>query len=173
MARFTVSLLILILTATSAASQVTVGGTALVPKELLFSVGDERSRATGTGPLPGDCKWTFAAETAIAQSPQEECTAYFYRTAVTLTRSCPDPKRPQSARSDRTSLAGRSCPSKSYEPATAARILSSGTNSDGKHQEIVLMPDGTRITIAYSPQDAQVNLRYPDGSADVLKIEGK
>ena len=173
MIRIPTSFLVLLFLGIPAIAQVTVGGATLIPKELLFSVLDDRSRASGEGVLPGECKWTFLAETATAQSPQEECTAYFYRTTVTLARSCPHPKRPQSERSDRTVLAGRSCPSKSFEPQTAAKILSTGTNSDGKRQEIVVMPDGTRITIAWSPQDTRVHLRYPDGSADVLEINGQ
>lgn len=49
-------------------------------------------------------------------------------------------------------------------------MLSSGTTAERKHQEIVLQPDGTRITLVYEHASVIAAIGYPDGSGDTLKL---
>lgn len=156
---------------------VKVGGVDFVPKDLIFGAPDPKSRATSDGPLPGECKWDFVAETRIArrEEPQGKdtvCIRYYYKTTVELAQTCPDQK--EVARSaERITSAGPFCPDASGKvtpPNIDARVLSSGTTADGKHQDIVLQPDGTRITIVSDDAGVVTTVVYPDGTADALKL---
>ena len=55
-------------------------------------------------------------------------------------------------------------------PPTDAKALSSGTSSDGKHQDVVLFPDGTRVVLIYDAEGASAVVAFPDGSGDLLKV---
>ncbi|MGH9456702.1 MAG: hypothetical protein ACRD2J_03570, partial [Thermoanaerobaculia bacterium] len=144
--------LFLVLAAVPVCAQMRVGGSEFLAKDLVFTVLDDASRATGSGKLADGCAWTLALETAIAQRPHEECVSYYYRTTVTLSKACPEPKEPSTQRSERTVLAGMSCPKKEFTPETEGKILSLGTNANGSRQEVLVQPDGTRVTVVSSPE---------------------
>jgi hypothetical protein len=109
------------------------------------------------------------AETAVGQHPQEKCSAFYYRTSVVLSKICPDPLAPSTQRTERIVLAGIGCPDSPFTPRTEARILSMGTNADGKGQEVLLQPDGTRITLLSGPEAVHVTVGFPDGTGDGFK----
>ncbi len=162
-------------------AQIKVGGVEFLPKNTIFASADERSIATGSGTLPDGCRWELSVVTSVGQAMQEQpakppvddCVAFYYRTVATLTRSCSDPQTPESSTSERTTFGGRDCPSAAWRPNYESRILSTGRNADGRRQEIVLQPDGTRVTVQTTPPGVDIILAYPDGSQDVLKLEGR
>jgi hypothetical protein len=55
-------------------------------------------------------------------------------------------------------------------PQTEARVLSSGTTAEGKYQDILTQPDGSRITLLYDDTGVLAVVVYPDGTADTLKL---
>lgn len=153
---------------------VKVAGVEFVPKDLIFAAVEPKSRATAEGTLPAECKWEFISETRVGkQEDGQGCVRYFYRTTVSLTQSCPAPhEKPAGSASDRITSQGPFCPEhgKVAPPNVESKALSSGTTSDGKHQEIVLQPDGTRITLIYDGVSVLAVIGYPDGSGDALKL---
>ena len=156
---------------------VKVAGVDFVPKDLIFAVAEPKSHATADGMLPNECKWSFSSETRIAKREEPQgCARYYYKTTVSLTQTC-------SAASDKVSTATRSCDritaagpfcpdaaGKVAPPQTEAKVLSSGTTAEGKHQDILSQPDGTRITLVYDDTGVIVVAIYPDGTADTLKL---
>ncbi len=157
-----------------AAAGVKVAGVEFVPKDLIFAAVEPKSRATAEGPLPAECKWELLSETRIGkQEDGQGCVRYFYKTTVSLTQTCPAPhEKPAGVGSDRITSQGPFCPDhgKVSPPSVETRALSSGTTADGKHQEIVLQADGTRITLIYDSASVMVVIGYPDGSGDTLKL---
>ena len=160
-------------------SGVKIGGVDFVPKDLIFAAPEAKSRATADGPLPNECKWSFISETRIARREDtqgKDCIRYYYKTTVTLEQTCPasTDNAPKIARlSERITSAGPFCPDGSGKvapPSVEARVLSSGTTPEGKHQDIVSQPDGSRITLLYDGAGVQAVVVYPDGTADVLKL---
>ncbi|HYS52819.1 MAG TPA: hypothetical protein VER58_03515 [Thermoanaerobaculia bacterium] len=158
---------------------VKVGGVDFVPKDLIFAAPDAKSRATADGPLPNECKWSFVAETRIArrEDPQgKDCVRYYYKTTVAVVQSCPsqDGKTTETTRlSERITSSGPFCPDASGKvtpPNVEAHVLSSGTTPEGKHQDVVAQPDGTRITILSDDASVVAVAVYPDGTADTLKL---
>jgi hypothetical protein len=158
-----------------------VAGVDFVPKDLIFAAADAKSRATAEGPLPNECKWNFVAETRIArrEEPQgrdKDCVRYYYKTTVTLTQACPaeNGKTTEVTKlSERITSAGPFCADGSGKiapPNIEARVLSSGTTAEAKHQDIVTQPDGTRITLLYDDAGVLAVVVYPDGTADTLKV---
>ena len=152
-----------------------VGGVEFVPKDLIFAAPELKSRATADGPLPNQCKWTFTAETRIARVQDDKgCVRYYYKTGVGLEQSCPAPNEKTEAHStERITSPGLFCPDgsgKIQPPQTEAKVLSTGTTSDGKHQDILQQPDGTRITLIYDDNGATCSIGFPDGSGDSLKV---
>jgi hypothetical protein len=151
-----------------------VAGVEFVPKDLIFAAVEPKSRATADGPLPSDCKWDFTSETRLGrQEDGQGCIRYFYKTSVYLTQTCPAPHdKPIGFSSERITAQGPFCPDhgKVQAPSTESKVLSSGTTSDGKHQEIVVQPDGTRITLIYDKAGVIVAIGYADGSGDALKL---
>ena len=164
----------LLLLAVPASAGVKVNGTEFVPKDLIFSAADPRSRATAEGPLPNECSWNFTSETKIGRREDDKgCVRYFYQTVVRLAQNCPEPAKPQEHSSERVTATGPFCPDSSgkvQQPNADAHVLSSGTTSDGKHQDIVQQPDGTRIVIVSDDASVVVTVVYPDGSGDGLKV---
>ncbi|HEY0787433.1 MAG TPA: hypothetical protein VGE86_02230 [Thermoanaerobaculia bacterium] len=150
-------------------AQLRVGTSQFLPKNLVFSVVDDASRAVGEGKLADGCRWVLQSETAIGQHPQGKCSAFYYRTSVLLTKQCPDPLAPSTQRSERIILAGTGCPDAPFTPKTEARIISMGTNADGKLQEVLLQPDGTRITLLSGADGVRVTIAFPDGTGDGFK----
>jgi hypothetical protein len=160
---------------------VKIAGIEFVPKDLIFAAPEARSRATAEGPLPNECTWSFVSETRIArredpQGKDKDCVRYYYKTTVTLEQTCPasnDKTTRLTRSSERIVSAGPFCPDASGKivpPNVEARVLSSGTTAEGKHQDIVSQPDGTRISLLYDAAGVQVVAVYPDGTADVLKL---
>jgi hypothetical protein len=151
-----------------------VGGVEFVPKDVIFGAVESKSRATADGSLPGECKWELVSETRIGkQEDGDGCLRYFYKTTVTLTQTCPAPNdKPSGVSSERITAHGPFCPkqAKVPPPNVESHALSSGTTADGKHQDIVVQPDGTRITLVYDAAGVTVTIGYPDGSADTLKL---
>ncbi len=153
---------------------VKVAGVEFVPKDLIFAAVESRSRATAEGTLPSECKWDFISETRVGkQEDGQGCVRYFYKTTVALTQTCPAPhEKPAGASSDRITSQGPFCPDhgKVPPPNVETKALSSGTTSDKKHQEVVLQPDGTRITLIYDSASVMAIIGFPDGSGDTLKL---
>jgi hypothetical protein len=170
-ARLLVALMLLPLVARAG---VKVAGTEFVPKDLIFAAPESKSRATAEGALPDQCKWEFLSETRIGrQEDGQGCVRYFYKTSVTLIQSCPAPReKPVLRGSDRITSQGPFCPDhgKVQPPNTESKALSSGTTSEGKHQDTVLQPDGTRITLVYDEAGVVALIAYPDGSGDMVKL---
>lgn len=163
--------------AAPAMAGVKVAGVEFVPKDLIFAAAEPKSRATADGPLPNECKWNFTSETRIAKREDSQgCIKYYYKTTVVLEQTCPAPndKTTSIARaSERITSTGPHCPDgagKVTPPQTEARVLSSGTTAEGKHQDIVAQPDGTRITLLYDAAGVLAIPVYPDGTADTLKV---
>lgn len=154
---------------------VKVGGVEFAPKDLIFAAAEPRSRATADGELGDQCKWTFLAETRVAKREDDHaCVHYYYKTYVELVQSCPSPNEKTVVRSAEriTSPGGLQCPDASGKiasPQLEAKVLSTGTTADGKHQDIVAQPDGTRITLLYDGASVTCSIGFPDGSADFLK----
>lgn len=158
-------------------ASVKVAGVEFVPKDLIFAAAEPKSRATADGPLPNECKWNFSSETRIAKrEDSQNCVRYYYKTSVVLEHVCPAPNDKSTAvtrSSDRITSTGPHCPDASGKvapPQTEARVLSSGTTADGKHQDIVTQPDGTRITLLFDSAGVLAVVIYPDGTADTLKL---
>lgn len=151
-----------------------VAGVEFVPKDLIFAAVEPKSRATADGSLPNECKWEFLSETRIGkQEDGQGCVRYFYKTTVALTQTCPAPHdKPVGASSERITAQGPFCPDrgKVQPPNVETKALSSGTTADGRHQEIVVQPDGTRITLVYDGASVTAMIGYPDGSGDTLKL---
>lgn len=159
----------------SAGAGVKVAGVEFVPKDLIFAAVEPKSRATAEGPLPAECKWDFVSETRIGkQEDGQGCVRYFYKTTVSLSQSCPAPhEKPLHVTSDRITSQGPFCPDRAGKvqpPSVESRALSSGTNAEGKHQETILQPDGTRITLIWDAAGVIAAIGYPDGSGDTLKL---
>ena len=151
-----------------------VAGVEFVPKDLIFAAPEPKSRASADGPLPNECKWGYVSETRIGRREDDKgCVRYYYKTIVTLTQNCPAPNDKQPSHSaERITSTPAQCPDSSGKlppPQTEAKVLSSGTTADGKHQDIVLQPDGTRITLLYDDTVVYVTVVFPDGTADSLK----
>lgn len=155
-----------------AASSIKVAGLELLPKDLLFAAPDPRSRVTGEGSLGEESKWELTAETRLAQRiDAQSCVRYYYKTTGSLVFRPPVPQRPVIRRSERITWTSMQCPDRSGKVTAAkteARAISSGTNGEGKQQEIVEQPDGTRITIVSDEKGITVAMTYPDGTTDVL-----
>ena len=154
---------------------VKVAGVEFVPKDLIFAAVEPKSRATAEGPLPNQCKWNFASETRIGkQEDAQGCVRYFYKTSVAISQTCPAPhETPVEMRSERTTSQGPFCPErggKVQAPSIESHALSSGTTAEGKQQEIIVQPDGTRITLVYDDRSVLAAIGYPDGSGDALKV---
>jgi hypothetical protein len=155
---------------------VKIAGVEFVPKDLTFAAAEPRSRATADGALPNECKWNFSSETRIGKrEDSQSCMRYFYKTSVTLAQSCsaPNDKTPVTGRSERITADGPYCPDASGKvspPKTEARALSSGTTAEGKQQDIILQPDGARITLLSDAAGVTAVIIYPDGTADTLKL---
>ena len=151
-----------------------VAGVEFVPKDLIFAPVEPKSRATADGALPGECKWDFVSETRVAkQEDGQGCIRYYYKTTVSLTQACPAPNdKPVGASSDRITAQGPFCPDhgKVQPPNTDSKALSSGTTADGKHHDIVVQPDGTRVELIYDDNGVLAAIAYPDGSGDALKL---
>jgi hypothetical protein len=158
---------------------VKIAGVDFVPKDLIFAAAEPKSRATADGSLPNECKWDFSSETRIAkrEEPQSQgCVRYYYKTTILLTQTCPAPNDKLTTvvrSSERITSAGPFCPDsagKVAPPQTEAKVLSSGTTAEGKHQDILTQPDGTRITLLYDDAVIVTVVVYPDGTADTLKL---
>jgi len=121
-------------------AQVKVAGVEFLPKNVIFPSSDERSRATAEGPLSAGCTWSLRTETRVGQTNDpKDCVVYYYRTNVVLAKKCGQTggeEIPPAAitSSERTMLAGRSCPGSVFTPGMDARILSVDTNADGRGQ---------------------------------------
>src|SRR5262249_60745513 len=124
------------------------------------------------GPLPNECKWNFVAETRVAKREEpraKDCVRYYYKTTVTLVQTCPAPNEKSvtvTRLSERITSSGPFCPDGSGKvtpPNAEAQVLSSGTTAEGKHQDIVMQPDGTRITLLYDDAGVLTVVVYPDG----------
>lgn len=152
-----------------------VAGVEFLPRDLVFAAPEPKSRATADGPLPNECGWSFVSETRVAKREDDKgCVRYYYKTTVTLQQSCPAPEEKKVTRSaERITSPGLSCPDGSGHvppPASDARVLSTGTTADGRHQDILVQPDGTRITVSYDATGATCAIGFPDGSGDTLKV---
>lgn len=154
---------------------VKVAGVEFVPKDLIFAAAEPKSRATAEGSLPNDCKWEFATETRIGRREDaQRCVRFYYKTFVTLVQVCTAKETPPFRRfSERITATDNRCPDTAGRvntPNTETRALSSGTTVDGKQQDIVLQPDGTRVTLSYDPAGVTAVAVFPDGTADVLVL---
>src|SRR5262245_15064893 len=151
-----------------------VAGVEFVPKDLIFAPVEPRSRATAEGPLPNECKWDFTSETRLGkQEDGQGCIRYYYKTSVSLTQACPAPHdKPAGANSERITAQGPFCPDhgRVQAPAVESKAISSGTTADGKHHEIVVQPDGTRIELVYDDAGVIASIAFPDGAGDTLKV---
>ncbi|HSP14747.1 MAG TPA: hypothetical protein VLV78_08345 [Thermoanaerobaculia bacterium] len=165
--------------AAPALAGVKIAGVDFVPKDLIFAAPEARSRATAEGSRPNECKWDFVSETRVGkrEDPQgKDCVRYYYKTTVTLEQTCPAPNDKSTGitkLSERITSAGPFCPDASGKiapPHTEARVLSSGTTAEGKHQDVLTQPDGTRITLLYDSAVVQVVATYPDSTTDVLAL---
>lgn len=157
------------------ASPIKVGGETFVPKGLIFSESPPEGRVTGQAALSDGCEWVLESETRLAskrvekERPEEDCLQHFYKTRVVLAKRCPAPAKPLESSSERITARSPECPdagAAAPSPSSAVRAISSGTTPDGRSQEIVIHPDGTRLTIQWDDQSVSVQIRYPDGSTD-------
>lgn len=156
-------------------SAVKIAGVEFVPKDLVFAVAEAKSRAVAEGPLPDECKWSFTTETRIGRREEAQgCIRFYYRTTVTLVELCAAKDTPQKRRSaERITATEPRCPDSGGRitpPSVDARSISSGVTVDGRAQEIVLQPDGTRVILSYDPSSVSITAVFPDGTADVLKL---
>lgn len=156
-----------------------VAGIDFVPKDLIFAAAEPRSQATAEGALPEECKWRFASETRIGKRDDGtggRCVRYYYKTTVLLQQTCPAPNDKVTTltrSSERITSDGPFCADSTGKisgPKTDAHVISSGTTAEEKHQDIVVQPDGTRITLLYDEKGVVVSAVYPDGTADTLKL---
>lgn len=168
---------IVLLVALSSVAGVKVAGVEFVPKDLIFAAAEPKSQATAEGPLPGDCKWNFTSETRIGrlEEGQMRCIRYYYKTMITLQQACSAPNDQGNVvrSSERITSDGPYCPDTSGKippPKTETHVISSGTTAEGKHQDILTQPDGTRITLLYDDKGVVVAAVYVDGTGDVLKL---
>ncbi|HET7710712.1 MAG TPA: hypothetical protein VFL80_02175 [Thermoanaerobaculia bacterium] len=167
----TIALLFL---AAVAVAGVKIAGVEFLPKDLIFAAAEPRSRASAEGALPGDCKWAFSSETRLGRHEEANgCIRFYYKTSVTLAMTCAAPNdRPVTRLAERITAIEPRCPDGSGKvaaPNSEAKVLSSGVTSDGKQQEIILQPDGTRITLVHDTASVVCSAVFPDGSADVLR----
>ncbi len=154
---------------------VKIAGVEFVPKDLIFAAPEARSRATGEGPLPDQCKWDFTAETRIGRREDAQgCIRFYYKTTVSLVHVCPSKEVAAVRRvAERITATDTRCPDANGRvtpPAVDSRAVSSGTTVDGRTQEIISQPDGTRITLSYDAASATVTAAFPDGTADGLRV---
>jgi hypothetical protein len=154
---------------------VKIAGVEFVPKDLVFASAEPKSRATAEGALPGECKWDFATETRIGRREDPQgCVRFYYKTTVTLVLTClAKDLQPVRRVAERITTTNNRCPDAAGRVATAAveaRALSSGTTVDGRSQEIIVQPDGSRITLSYDDTGVFVTSAFPDGTSDVLKV---
>jgi hypothetical protein len=151
-----------------------VAGVDFVPKDLIFAPVEPKSRASAEGPLPNECKWDFMSETRLGrQEDGQGCVRYFYKTTISLTQTCPAPHdKPAGSTSERITSQGPFCPDhgKVQPPSVESKALSSGTTGDGKHHDIVVQPDGTRIELIYDGTGVMAVIAFPDGAGDTLKL---
>ncbi|HUP50085.1 MAG TPA: hypothetical protein VNA04_14970 [Thermoanaerobaculia bacterium] len=167
--------LLLLLLAIPAPAGVKVAGAEFVPKDLIFAAADSKSQASAEGSLPKECQWTFLAQTRIGrQEDSQRCVRFYYKTTVTLVQSCPAKDAPAVRRlAERITATSNRCPDASGRlvgPESETRAISSGTTVDGKQQDIVRQPDGTRITLSYDATAVAITAAFPDGTTDVLKL---
>jgi hypothetical protein len=153
---------------------VKVGGREFIPKGLIFPDADPKSRVAGEGELSDGCRWVLVAETRVAdQRAEDDCRRYYYRTHVVLQKKCAPPAEPEEAHSERVTTTGPHCPDNSgsvADPKIDSRAISAGLTPDGRFQDIIQQPDGTRLTITHDDSGARVALRYPDGTTDALQV---
>lgn len=166
------------LVADRAPSGVKVAGIEFVPKDLIFAAAEAKSRATAEGSLPEQCKWEFATETRIGRREDtQRCVRFYYKTTVTLVQTCPTKETPPVRRfAERITATDSRCPDTAGRlttPNAETRALSSGTTVDGKQQDIVLQPDGTRVTLSYSADAVTALAVFPDGTVEVLTLPAK
>ena len=174
MTRLSVSLLVVFL-ASAAAAGVKVGGVEFVPKDLIFASADSSSEASAEGTLPDECQWSFAAVTRIGRREDaQRCIRFYYKTTITLARTCPAKETPAVVRlAERITATDNRCPDAAGRvkaPPDQTTALSSGITADGNRQEIVRQPDGTRVTLTYDDKAVTVRAAFPDGTADILKL---
>lgn len=164
------------------ADEVKVGGEEFIPKGLIFSESDPKSRVAGEGDLADGCEWVLESDTRVAarrvekESPEQDCVQYFYRTRVELLRRCPAPASPEIVTSERTTNRAPICPDAAGSidpPAIEARAISSGETPDGQRQQIIVHPDGTRLTLQWNSKGISVGIRYTDGTTDRLVVKSK
>ncbi len=154
---------------------VKVGNVEFVPSDLIFADAESKSRATADGSLPSDCKWSLLAETRLAKHQEsQDCIRFYFKTTVRLSQECPRPNEQHVAKScERVTATDPKClgdQGRIASPSTDARVLSSGTTAEGRHQDVVQMADGTRITLVYDAENAIATVAFADGTADTLKI---
>lgn len=152
-----------------------VAGVEFIPSDLIFAAADPHSRATADGQFADGCKWMYISQTRVAKKEDDKgCVRYFYKTTVTLEQNCAAPnEKLVTKRGERVTSTGPHCADgggKIPPPVIEARVLSSGDMPDGKHQDIVLQPDGTRITLQYDAKTIIVTAGFPDGTADSLSL---
>lgn len=166
------ALLALALVSPMAVSAIKVGNVEFVPSDLIFADAESKSHVTADGPLPGECKWSFVAETRLAKHQEsQDCIRYYFRTIVTLSQECPRPNEQHVRKScERITATDVKCRETGTPPSTDARVLSSGTTGEEKHQDVVQMADGTRITLVYDQDTATASVGFADGTGDVLKV---
>lgn len=160
--------------AVPAQEAVKVAGDSFFPGDLIFGEADPKSVATGEGSLPDECKWELRTSTRVAREDVDRtCRRYFYKTGVVLTRKCPAPQKPKVVSSERITTTGPHCAEEERKlppPKVESRAISSGMVPDGRRQEIVEQPDGTRVVIRSDATGVEVRVSYPDRTTDVLKI---
>lgn len=153
---------------------VKVGNVDFIPNDLIFADAESRSRVTADGQLPNDCKWRLVAETRLAKHQEsQDCIRFYFKTTVTLSQECPRPNEQHISKScERVTATDPKCldQGRISAPSTDARVLSSGTTAEGRHQDVVQMADGTRITLAYDSDTAVATVGFSDGTGDTLKI---
>jgi hypothetical protein len=175
----TLAALVLVFSAVAvAATGVKIAGVEFVPKDLIFAAPETKSRATAEGELPDECKWQFNSETRLGRREEPQgCIRFYFKTTVTLTSTCPAPSEKTATRSaERITATEVRCPDASgkiKEPPLETRALSSGTTVEGRKQDVVLQPDGTRITLLYDSSSVTASVAWPDGSGDALQLPVK
>lgn len=174
MTRFSIAILCFLL-AVAAPAGVKVGGVEFIPKDLIFASADSSSEASAEGALPNDCQWSFAAATRIGRREDaQRCVRFYYKTTVTLMQTCPVKDVPPTLRlAERIIATENRCPDSAGRvkaPPDQTTALSSGTTADGRRQEIVRQPDGTRLTLSYDHAAVMVRAAFPDGTTDILKL---
>ena len=170
-----VPLLLLLTLGDPTIAGVKVADAEFVPKDLIFASAESKSRASAEGSLPNECTWSFLAQTRIGtREDSQRCVRFYFKTTVTLVQSCPAKEKPPVLRmAERITATPTRCPDAKgpvAPPATEATVISSGTTVDGRHQEIVRQPDGTRITLSYDEDAVAITVGFPDGTTDVLKL---